>query len=84
MTTKTGIAIGLGDPSKHETSTSSSVLPAAPDATDDHDQWFREQVEMGLTEADSPGAEWVTHDEAKSHWADLRAELSKKALARKS
>lgn len=44
-----------------------------------HDKWFREQVEIGLAQADDPAAEWVTHDEANASWARKRAELVKRA-----
>lgn len=44
-----------------------------------HDKWFREQVEIGLAEADDPGAEWVTHEEANASWARKRAELLQRA-----
>ncbi len=44
-----------------------------------HDKWFREQVEIGLAEADDPAAEWVTHEEANASWARKRAELLKRA-----
>lgn len=44
-----------------------------------HDKWFREQVEIGLAEADDPAAEWVTHEEANASWARKRAELLQRA-----
>jgi hypothetical protein len=44
-----------------------------------HDKWFREQVEIGLTEANDPAAEWVTNEEANASWAKKRAELLKRA-----
>jgi hypothetical protein len=44
-----------------------------------HDEWFREQVEIGLAEADDPAAEWVTNEEADASWAKKRAELVKRA-----
>ena len=43
-----------------------------------HDKWFREQVEIGLAEADDPAAEWVTNEEANASWAKKRAELLKR------
>ena len=27
-----------------------------------HDRWFREQVEIGIKEADAPNAEWIPHE----------------------
>jgi hypothetical protein len=29
----------------------------------EHDRWFREQVEIGVKEADDPNAVWVSHEE---------------------
>jgi hypothetical protein len=43
-----------------------------------HDAWFREQVEVAITEADSPTAEWVSNEDAKASWAKKRAELAKR------
>lgn len=43
-----------------------------------YDAWFREQVEIGLAEADDPAAEWVTNEEANASWARERAELLKR------
>lgn len=40
-----------------------------------HDRWIREQVEIGLAEADNQSAEWVSNDEANASWAKKRAEL---------
>lgn len=46
-----------------------------------HDKWFREQVEIGLQEADDPATEWVSHEDARASWAAKRAKLVKKAAA---
>ena len=53
-------------------------MKAAHEAAE-YDKWFREQVQIGLTEADSPTAEWVTNDEAEASWAKKRAALLKVA-----
>jgi hypothetical protein len=42
-----------------------------------HDKWFRDQVEIGLAEADDPAAQWVTNEAANASWAKKRAELLK-------
>ena len=39
-----------------------------------HDNWFRQQVEIGLAEADDPATEWVSDEEANTSWATKRAE----------
>lgn len=44
-----------------------------------HDKWFREQVEIGLAEADDSAAQWVTNEEANTSWTKKRAELIKRA-----
>lgn len=40
----------------------SAVLKQAH-AGAEHDKWFREQVQIGLDEANSPNAAWLSHDE---------------------
>jgi ribonuclease HI len=40
-----------------------------------HDKWFREQVEIGLAEADDLATEWVPHDVVKADMAQQRAAL---------
>jgi hypothetical protein len=40
-----------------------------------HDKWFREQVEIGLAEADDPATEWVPHEVVKADMARQRTEL---------
>jgi hypothetical protein len=44
-----------------------------------HDKWFREQVELAIKEADAPGAQWVSADDAKASWKQKRAELLNRA-----
>ncbi|MBT0571876.1 hypothetical protein KIK84_16295 [Curvibacter sp. CHRR-16] len=43
-----------------------------------YDNWFREQVEVALIEADNPSTKWVSNDDAASSWAKKRAELAKR------
>lgn len=59
---------------------SADRLKAAHEAAA-HDRWFREQVEIGLKEANDPATEWVSDDEARAGWAAKRAQLVKKAAA---
>lgn len=40
-----------------------------------HDKWVRGQIDAAIIEANDPGTEWVSHDDAKSSWAKKRAEL---------
>ncbi|CAN5336729.1 hypothetical protein BH09PSE5_BH09PSE5_37950 [soil metagenome] len=44
-----------------------------------HDKWFRGQVEIAVTEANEPAAQWVTNAEAEASWAKKRAELVERA-----
>lgn len=41
----------------------------------EHDKWFREQVEVGLREADDPDTVWIPHEEVNREWQRERAEL---------
>ncbi len=47
----------------------------------EHDAWFREQVRIGLEEADSPTAVWVSNEDLKADRAAWRDELRRKAGA---
>lgn len=44
----------------------------------EYDKWFREQVEQALKVADDPNTDWVSHEDAKAHFAAKRAELIKR------
>ncbi|MDA8114495.1 MAG: hypothetical protein M0Z43_07175 [Acidithiobacillus sp.] len=46
-------------------------------AAAEHDRWFREQVEIGLREADDPATEWIPHEEVERQFGQLREELLK-------
>lgn len=37
-------------------------LPPEPGPESDYDQWFREQVEAAIIEADDPNCEWIPHE----------------------
>ncbi len=37
---------------------------------EDHDAWFREQVEQGLREADNPNAVWIPNEEVLADWRE--------------
>jgi hypothetical protein len=43
-----------------------------------HDKWFRDQVELAVTEADSPDAEWHEH-EAMFDTLELEADVASRA-----
>lgn len=43
-----------------------------------YDAWFRRQVDEAIEEADSPDAEWVTHEEVLQDMARQCAELTKR------
>lgn len=44
-----------------------------------HDAWFRQQVQLGLAEADDPATRWVGQEQASKRWARKRADLLKRA-----
>ena len=52
-----------------------SVALRRTHAAASHDKWFREQVDEAVRAADAPGAVWISHDDARQDWADLRADL---------
>ncbi|MGD0960205.1 MAG: hypothetical protein ABSB19_10390 [Methylomonas sp.] len=45
----------------------------------EHDQWFREQVEIALVEAGNPNTSWVSQEDADASWAAKRADLAKRS-----
>ena len=47
-------------------------------AAAEHDRWFREQVEIGLREADDPATEWITNETVERERAQWRADLQKR------
>lgn len=44
-------------------------------AAAEHDRWFRDQVEIGVAEADDPNTRWVSHEEVMAEGARERAAL---------
>ncbi len=40
----------------------------------DYDTWFREQVEIGVREADDPNTVWVSHEQVMQDLDELRHE----------
>ena len=48
----------------------------------EHDTWFRNEVEQGLREADDPGVDRVPHDRVVSSWRQQRAELERREAGR--
>lgn len=45
------------------------------DAAQEHDAWFRREVETALEEADNPETQFVSHGEIRSQWAEKRQSL---------
>lgn len=41
----------------------------------EHDRWFREQVQIGLREADDPNTVWISDEEANKEMDELLASL---------
>ena len=65
------------EPGKSRPDASKRLLNAFEAAA--HDKWFREQVEIGLLEADDPATQWVSQEESEASWATKRAELVSRA-----
>lgn len=53
-------------------------LPA--EAAQEHDRWYRSQVEEALRTADDPTTEFVSHEKVRSHWADKKKALKARAV----
>lgn len=47
----------------------------------EHDRWFREQVQIGLREADDPNTVWISNEEMEKEWEEMRAELEARIAA---
>ncbi|MDD2705347.1 MAG: hypothetical protein PHU07_08450 [Acidocella sp.] len=78
--------IDLVDATQHS-ATASLPGKSRPDAAErmrnafaaaEHDRWFREQVEIGLKEADDPATKWIPHEEVERQFGQLREELRKR------
>jgi hypothetical protein len=78
--------IDLVDATQHNATT---PLPgkSRPDAAErmrkafvaaEHDRWFREQVEIGIQEADDPATRWIPHEDVERQFGQLRDDLRKR------
>ena len=56
----------------------SYVIEEALEQYLDVNEWQIKGIEEALTEADSPGAEWVVHEDVKAKWLAKRAEMEKR------
>jgi len=56
-------------------SRSKKSVKQATDAAQEHDRWFRGQVEAAVKEADDPAAEFVLHEKINSDWTDKKKTL---------
>lgn len=45
---------------------------------DDHDTWFREQVEVAICDTNDPKADWVPHAQVKADMAAQRGTLHRR------
>ncbi|MEI7696094.1 MAG: hypothetical protein WCI64_10680 [Chlorobium sp.] len=57
--------------------TDTPVSPAKTHEVAEYENWFLQEVEKGLTEADDPDTRWVSEDEANRSWEKKRSILSK-------
>jgi len=47
----------------------------------EHDRWFREQVQIGLREADDPNTVWISNEDMEKEWEEMRVELEARIAA---
>jgi len=47
----------------------------------EHDRWFREQVRIGLREADDPNTVWISNEDMEKEWEEMRVELEARIAA---
>jgi len=59
------------------------VPPAKTHEVAEYDNWFLQEIENGLTEANDPETLWVSDDEANRSWEKKRTELVKSTLSAK-
>ena len=57
--------------------TGTPASPAKTHEVTEYENWFLQEVEKGLTEADDPDTRWVSDDEANRSWEKKRSILSK-------
>jgi predicted transcriptional regulator len=50
--------------------------------TEEHDAWFRGEVEQALGEAADPAVDPIPHDQVLSSWRQQRADLERRAASR--
>jgi predicted transcriptional regulator len=48
----------------------------------EHDAWFRGEIEQAVREAEDPAVERIPHDRALSSWRQQRADLERRAAGR--
>ena len=48
------------------------------EAAEEHDQWFRQQVEAAVKEADNPDAAFIPHAQVCGRWAAKRKEIARR------
>lgn len=47
-----------------------------PEAAEEHDRWFRTQVEAALTVAEDPATAFIPHDQVRNRWTKKRQRLA--------
>jgi len=48
------------------------------EAAEEHDQWFRQQVEAAVKEADNPDAVFIPHVQVRGQWVAKRKEIARR------
>ena len=61
--------------------TGTPASPAKTHEVAEYDNWFLQEIENGLTEANDPETRWVSDDEANRSWEKKLTELIKSSLS---
>lgn len=51
------------------------------DAAQEHDRWFRGQIEAAIKTADDPTTEFIPHETVRSRWAEKKKALHARVAA---
>ncbi|MBW6485132.1 MAG: type II toxin-antitoxin system RelB/DinJ family antitoxin [Syntrophobacterales bacterium] len=50
------------------------------EAAEEHDRWFRQQIEPAVEEADKPGTAFIPHEQVRGRWDAKRKELAQRVV----
>ncbi len=64
-------------------SRSKKTVEPPSDAGQEHDRWFRGQVEAAVREADDPATKFISNETVRSRWAEKKKTLHTRGAAGK-